>query len=66
MDTKVYVEQPEGYEETPTGVPQSEHKNYVCELKKAVYGTKQASRLSNQDLVRHLKNFGCKASTGDN
>ena len=46
LKEKLHMEQPAGYEEMG--------RDYVCELKKSLYGTKQAPRCANETLVTAL------------
>ena len=56
IDMDVYVSQPEGYEEVPMGaLPLESPHNYVCKLKRSLYGTKQAAQLSNKRLTAKLE-----------
>ena len=48
---EVYVEQPEGF-------LLSKNQNYVCKLKKALYGIKQAPRAWFSSLNNYLKKQG--------
>ena len=50
---KVYIEQPEGF-------LLSENKDYVCKLKKALYGLKKAPRAWFSRLDSYLKQQGFK------
>ena len=36
---------------------------FYCCIKKGIYGLKQAARLANKKLVRHLHSFGYKVDT---
>jgi hypothetical protein len=50
IDTDIYMEQPDGY------IDKSKP-NYVCKLKKSLYGTKQAARQWNQRIHKHMIKF---------
>ena len=54
-DKEVYMEQPEGYEE-------SDKKEYVCKLLKSLYGLKQAGHKWYNALVKHLPPLDSKNS----
>ena len=58
LDADVYMEQPEGFEQ---GGP-----DYVCHLKKSIYGLKQAARLWYQKLQKVLEQMGFKKIYSDN
>jgi hypothetical protein len=58
LEEEVYVEQPEGFQLT-------EKKDYVCRLKKALYGIKQAPRAWYYRLDRYLHQQGFKKGTVD-
>jgi len=50
IDTDIFMEQPDGYSD--------KHKpDYVCKLKKSLYGTKQAARQWNQRIHSHMVKF---------
>ena len=51
LDCDVYMEQPSGFVD-----PNNE--NYVCKLKKGLYGLKQSARLWNNTLDKFLKSHG--------
>ena len=51
LEEEVYVEQLEGF-------LLSENRNYVCKLKKALYGIKQAPRAWFSRLDKYLKQQG--------
>src|SRR5579871_6144937 len=51
VDTELYVEQPEIFEE-------KDRKLWVCKLKKGLYGLKQAPRLWHRTLQSHLLSIG--------
>ena len=53
MKETVYIEQPKGYEER-------DRNEYVCQLLKTLYGTKQAMRESNRKLRDELTSIGVK------
>ena len=60
IDTEIYVEPPKGF--TTKG---KDGQTQVLRLRKALYGTKQASRLYQQLLVRRLIDIGFKQSSHD-
>jgi len=63
IDELVYMSQPEGYHEgPPPGDPDEE----VCQLKKAIYGTKQAQRCADRELKKGLKDLGIEPIKSDN
>jgi hypothetical protein len=51
LEEEVYIEQPEGF-------ILSENKDYVCKLKKELYGLKQALREWFSRLDNHLQQQG--------
>ena len=57
-DEEVFMEQPQGYEE-------SDKKWYVCKLFKSLYGLKQAGRKWYDTLCKVLANIGFKRSEAD-
>lgn len=50
IDTDIFMEQPNGYID-------QKKPDYVCKLKKSLYGTKQAARQWNQRIHQHMINF---------
>jgi hypothetical protein len=63
MDELVYMSQPDGYHEgPPPGDPDEE----VCQLKKAIYGTKQAQRCADKELKKGLLDLGIASIDSDN
>jgi len=58
-EEEVYIEQPQGFE-------QSYHGDVVCKLKKALYGIKQASRAWYARLDKYLQQQGFKRGSVDN
>ena len=58
MDCDVYMEQPEGFE-------QGDHKETVCLLKKALYGTKQGGNRWNYKMYTTLESLGFKQTYSD-
>ncbi|TFY52466.1 hypothetical protein EVJ58_g10003 [Rhodofomes roseus] len=58
LDEEIYMEQPEGW-----AVPGKE--NWVCLLKKAIYGLKQASRQWNAKIHKSLLDLGFKRTYSD-
>ena len=66
IDMDVYVSQPEGYEEVPMGaLPSESPHDYVCKLKRSLYGTKQAAQLSNKRLTAKLELCGFRQSMSE-
>jgi hypothetical protein len=60
LEEEVYIEQPEGF-------LLSENANYVCKLKKALYGIKQAPRTWYSRLDKYLHQVGfIKGSANNN
>ena len=59
LEEEVYIEQPQGFE-------QSDHGDVVCELKKALYGLKQAPRAWYARLDKYLQQQGFKRGSVDN
>ncbi|EGO04984.1 hypothetical protein SERLA73DRAFT_82563, partial [Serpula lacrymans var. lacrymans S7.3] len=57
MDVKVYMHQPEGFHQGPH--------NLVCQLDKAIYGTKQGGRMWNQKMHTVLEKLGFKHTYSD-
>ena len=57
LDCEVYMEQPQGYSNGDI--------NYVCKLKKGLYGLKQAARCWNKTLDEYMKSAGYKVSSAD-
>jgi Reverse transcriptase (RNA-dependent DNA polymerase) len=57
-DKEVFMEQPQGYEE-------SDRKQYVCKLLKLLYGLKQAGRKWYDALCQVLKSIGFNQSKAD-
>lgn len=53
LDKTIYMEQPSGYEDV-------RKPNFVCQLKKSIYGLKQASRCWNTRFVNFLKTYKFK------
>lgn len=56
LEETIYMEVPEGIEHKP---------NQVCQLKKSLYGLKQASRAWNSKFVHFLKSCGFEQSKAD-
>ena len=57
LDTEIFMFQPEGYTD-------SDRPDYVCKLKKSLYGLKQSARCWNRTLDLYLKSIGysqCKS-----
>ena len=63
MDEKVYMEQPEGYH---VGPPRGEPQSKVCQLLKAIYGTKQAQRCADKELKEAWAQVGVMPIMSDN
>jgi hypothetical protein len=59
LEEEVYIEQPEGFQ-------LSENANYVFELKKVVYGIKQAPRAWYSRLDKYLQQEGFRKGSADN
>ena len=58
LEHEVYMEQPEGFED-------SEHPDYVCKLKKGLYGLKQSARCWNSTLDKYLEESGYRSCRAD-
>ena len=58
LEEEIYMEQPEGFE---VGGPE-----YVCKLKKSLYGLKQAGRVWNKKLHATLEKMGFHRINSDN
>ena len=58
LDCHIYMEQPEGFRDT--GKPE-----YVCKLKKGLYGLKQSARCWNATLDSYLKSRGYVSNDAD-
>ena len=58
----VYMHQPEGYREGPG---RGERGEKVCQLIKAIYGTKQAQRCADKVLVKALSDVGVLPTASD-
>ena len=58
LTEEIYMEQPEGYRS-------EEHPDYVCRLKKSLYGLKQSARCWNTALDNYLKSNGYKQLDAD-
>jgi hypothetical protein len=59
LEEEVYIEQPEGFQ-------LSENIDYVCKLKKALYGIKQAPRAWYSRLDKYLQQAGFRKGSADN
>ena len=59
IDVEVYVEQPDGFNQSATS-------DKVCKLRKALYGLKQSPRVWYFTLTTYLKSLGFKPLTSDN
>eukprot|EP00253_Pinus_taeda_P014802 PITA_14802 len=59
FEEEVYIEQPEGFLLT-------DQENYVCRLKKAIYGLEQAPRAWYDRLDRYIHQQGFKKGSADN
>jgi hypothetical protein len=59
LEEEVYIEQPEGFQ-------LSENVDYVCKLKKALYGIKQAPRSWYSRLDKYLQQAGFRKGSADN
>ena len=58
IDSDIYMTQPEGYVDT-------ERPDFVCKLKKSIYGLKQSARCWNSTLDQHLISSGYHKSNAD-
>lgn len=58
LEEEIYMEQPEGFVDP-------EHPDWVCRLKRCIYGLKQASRVWNKTLDKHLKTKGFEQTKAD-
>ena len=58
LEEEVYIEQPEGF-------LLSENRDYVCKIKKALYGLKKVPRAWFSMLDNYLKKKGCKRGATD-
>ena len=58
LEEEVYIEQPEGFQ-------LSENTDYVCKLKKALYGLKKAPRAWYSRLDKYLQQAGFKKGSVD-
>jgi hypothetical protein len=58
LEEEVYIEQTEGFQ-------LSENTNYVCKLKKSLYGLKQASRTWYSRLDKYLQQAGFRKGSAD-
>jgi hypothetical protein len=58
LEEEVYIEQPKVFQ-------LSENADYVCKLKKALYGIKQAPRAWYSRLDKHLKRAGFRKGSAD-
>jgi hypothetical protein len=59
LEEEVYIEQPKGFQ-------LSENADYVCKLKKALYGIKQAPRAWYSRLEKYLQQAGFRKGSADN
>jgi hypothetical protein len=59
IEHDIYMSQPEGFIDP-------DHPEYVCKLKKSIYGLKQSARCWNQTLDSFLKKNGYRKSGADN
>jgi hypothetical protein len=59
LEEEVYIDQPKGFQ-------LSENVDYVCKLKKAVYGIKQDPRAWYSRLDKYLQQAGFKKRSADN
>ena len=58
LEHEIYMEQPEGYED-------EEQPDFVCKLRKSLYGLKQSARCWNVKMDSFLKASGYNQSTAD-
>jgi hypothetical protein len=59
LEEEVYIEQPEGFQ-------LSENADYVCKLKKSLYGLKQTPRAWYSRLDKYLQQEGFRKGSADN
>jgi hypothetical protein len=59
LEEEVYIEQPEGFQ-------LSKNTNYVCKLKKALYGLKHAPRAWYSILDKYIQHEGFRKGSEDN
>ena len=59
IEHDIYMSQPEGFIDP-------DHPEYMCKLKKSIYGLKQSARLWNQTLDSFLIGNGYRKSGADN
>jgi hypothetical protein len=59
LEEEVYIEQPEGFQ-------LSENTDYVCKLKKALYGLKHASRAWYSKMDKYLQHEGFRKGSAEN
>ena len=59
LEEEVYIEQPEGFQ-------LSENTEYVCKLKKALYGLKMAPRAWYSRLDKYLQQAGFRKGSANN
>jgi hypothetical protein len=59
LEEEVYIKQPEGFQ-------LSKNANYVCKLKKALHGLKQAPRAWYSKLDKYLQQAGFRKGSADN
>ena len=58
LSEEIYMAQPEGY-------ASKEHPDYVCKLKKSLYGLRQGASCWNNFIDEYLKSVGYKSSSAD-
>ena len=58
LNDEIYMKQPEGYVD-------KEKQDYVCKLRKSIYGLKQAARCWNTSIDTFLKSSGYRKSSSD-
>ena len=58
LDYDIYMSQPEGF-------VNKDKPNYVCKLKRSIYGLKQSARCWNTTLDEYLKSVGYRKSDAD-
>ena len=58
LDCDVYMSQPEGFNN-------QDKPDYVCKLKKSIYGLKQSARCLNATLDQYLQSAGYRKSEAD-
>ncbi|GMF32142.1 unnamed protein product [Phytophthora lilii] len=65
LEEEIYMELPEGLRELMTVAGDENEDDVVCLLLQSLYGLKQASRVWNETIDKHLKSMGFKAADAD-